>query len=334
MRVLITGGAGFLGSNLCERLLNEGHDVLVVDNLLTGKLDNIQHHIGKSNFSFAACGIETKAFLDACESTSARFNRIYHLACPTGVPNIEILGEEMLAACSDGTRQVLKVAVSHGAELLFTSSSEIYGEPLQTPQGEDYTGNVDPIGPRARYEEGKRFSETLVAHFVHRYGLRAMTVRLFNVYGPRMSTDDTRVVPCFMKQALTNAPLTVQGEGNQSRTMCFVTDILDGFEAVLTNGFPGEIYNLGSDQSVTMRELADMVIDITGAKSGIVSVPRPAHDHSSRMPVLKKIHSLGWRRKVDLPVGLMATLDYFKAQLAPSSDVGWKESVPSLAHSN
>ncbi len=195
MKILITGGAGFLGSNLTKRLLNEGNRVLVVDNLLTGNLDNVKHLESNKNFEFYNCGIETNEFLKLCENSGNDFDRVYDLACPTGVPNIETLGQEMILACSTGTMNVLEVAKKSKAKFFFTSSSEVYGEPLVTPQHEGYTGNVETMGFRANYEEGKRFSETLVVHYVKAHGVDGVMVRLFNVYGPNMHISDSRVFP-------------------------------------------------------------------------------------------------------------------------------------------
>lgn len=319
MNILITGAAGFLGSNLSDRLLAEGHKVWGVDNFLTGSTENIEHLKTNPNFAFLECGIEDKAFTTFCENVGVKFDRIYNLACATGVPNIQILSDEMLLACSIGTRNVLEVAKEHGAKFLLTSSSEIYGEPLITPQGEDYTGNVDTLGIRANYEEGKRFSETLVAHYARKYGVQAVMVRLFNAYGPNMAIRDQRVIPRFVTQAIKGEPLTVQGDGSQRRTLCFVTDILDGFEAVITQGVPGQAYNLGSDQEVTIKQFANKVLELSGSKSELSYVERPSHDHSARMPILDKIHALGWSQKVDLDTGLSQTIENFRTRLTNNS---------------
>jgi len=315
MNILITGAAGFLGSHLSARLVAAGHKVWAVDNLTTGQISKLDPLRDNPNFIFERCGIETPEFMKFCDAADVKFDRVYDLACPTGVPNIQKLGREMIEACSVGTWQVLEVAAKSGADFLLTSSSEIYGEPLVSPQSEEYTGNVDPLGPRANYEEGKRFSETLVKWFADNKGLPAKIVRLFNVYGPNMGLTDTRVVPQFGAQALTGQPLTVHGDGSQSRTLCFVDDILDGFELVISKGVPGNVYNLGSDRSLTMRQLAELIIELTNSSSPIISVPRASHDHSGRMPVLDKIRALGWNEKVDLKDGLSLTLDHFKNRL-------------------
>lgn len=221
----------------------------------------------------------------------------------------------MLLASSIGTWQVLRLAVEHGSELLFTSSSEIYGEPLVFPQKESYEGNVDPIGPRANYEEGKRFSETLVAWFASHYGLKAKMVRLFNVYGPRMSFSDTRVVPRFGWQALNHLPITLHGNGDQARTLCYMEDILDGLQLVIEKGVPGEVYNLGSDQALKIKDLAMLILKLTNSSSEITIVPRAVHDHSSRLPDLRKIQALGWKSKISLEQGLTQTLQAFKDRI-------------------
>lgn len=331
MNILITGGAGFLGSNLTGRLLAAGHKVWVVDNLLTGHTENLEAFSHNPNFKFLQAGVETADFVNFGQTISVKFDQIFHLACATGVPNIQLLGEEMLLACSLGTLNVLRLAHQHQARLLFTGSSEAYGDPLKTPQAETYTGNVDPTGLRANYEEGKRFSETLVVHFVRRYQLQAVIVRLFNVYGPNMAMEDMRVIPRFVTQALTGQPLTVQGDGSQSRTLCFVSDILDGLETVINKGTAGEVYNLGSDQSITMKDFATEVIKLSGSPSAIEYVPRPAHDHASRMPVLDKIRALGWNNQVDLTTGLETTIADFRRRLefklGPRLDLAEEEGV-------
>src|SRR3989344_6959925 len=210
-KILVTGGAGFIGSNLVAHLLSQEHEVTVVDNLLTGNRVNILPFLERESFKFYEMGTETPAFKKALESVKS--DEIYHLACPTGVPNIQNLGEEMVDACSTWTKQVLQLAQSSEASFLYTSSSEIYGNPTVFPQSESYTGNVHPQGWRANYEEGKRFSETLVSLFVKKYGVRARTVRLFNMYGPNMHLADHRVIPRFVTQALSGKELTVYGDG-------------------------------------------------------------------------------------------------------------------------
>ena len=315
MNILITGAAGFIGSNLSAKLLKDGHKIWAVDNFLTGKPETLDILRENTNFIFAHCGIETEDFLKFCSDQEVKFDQIFDLACPTGVPNIEILGEEMLIACSDGTRNVLKVAQEHDARFLFSSSSEIYGEPEVPAQRETYTGNVDPIGWRANYEEGKRFSETLIMHAVRKHKLKASIVRLFNVYGPKMSLEDSRVIPTFVIQALTGKGLTVHGKGTQIRTMCFVDDLVNGLILVMKKGIAGEAYNLGSDKAISMLDLAKEIILATESESDVIFTPRAEHDHSSRMPVLDKVRALGWDHKVDLQAGLKITIDDFRERM-------------------
>jgi len=320
MKILITGGAGFLGSNLCAVLLAQGHSVVVVDNLLTGVRENISEFESMPNFKFIHVGIETPEFVETFNTdiSKQRFDEIYHLACPTGVPNIELLGEEMVDASSTGTKNVLKIALKNNAKLVFTSSSEVYGDPQVFPQTEEYTGNVHPQGPRANYEEAKRFSESLVALFVQKYGLDAKTLRLFNVYGPKMSIHDTRVVPRFIQQALLNEPLTVHNNGNQQRTMCHVSDLVDGLQRVMRKGKTGEVYNIGSDEELTMHALAEKIIQLTGSSSKIMFIEGFSHDHKGRKPRLEKIYALGWNMKTNLNDGLLQTVRYFKGKTLSS----------------
>jgi nucleoside-diphosphate-sugar epimerase len=260
-------------------------------------------------------GIETPEFVEEFLTKDTHsFDYIYNLACPTGVPNIEYLGEEMIDTCSTGTKNVLKLAQKNKAKFLFTSSSEVYGDPEVFPQAENYTGNVDPQGVRANYEEGKRFSESLVALFVRKYAVNAKTVRLFNVYGPYMSLKDQRVIPRFVQQALRNEPLTLHNNV-ALRTMCYVDDIVRGLQIVIEKGEPGAIFNLGSDQEVTMKELAEKVINATESESPISYVPGHTHDHKRRMPDLSRVRALGWNYEIPLNEGLILTIENFKNRL-------------------
>lgn len=322
MNILVTGAAGFIGSNLCHRLVKQGHKVWAVDNFLTGSHDNLDSLKENDNFTFFICGVETDKFAVFCNDTHVKFDQVYHLACPTGVPNIEILGEEIMDVCSVGTKNVLQVAYEHKARLVFTSSSEIYGDPEVFPQSEEYAGRVDPIGWRANYEEGKRFSETWLKLFVKKYGLNASIVRLFNVYGPKMSLLDFRVIPRLATQALSSLPLTVHGQGDQMRTLCFVDDLVNGLLIVMEKGEPGEAYNLGSDKAISIFELAEKVIAASGSSSKILFTPRASHDPNGRMPVLDKVHALGWQQTVSLEEGLKLTIEDFKQRLIKNNSTG------------
>jgi nucleoside-diphosphate-sugar epimerase len=319
MKILITGGAGFVGSNLTKHFLEQGHKVTVVDNLITGQIENIEPFLKMSNFKFFSCSIESKDFTQLFNRSKSCFDQIYHLACPTGVPNIEKLGDEMLSVCSNGTLNVLNLATDIGAKFLFTSSSEVYGQPEVFPQKESYTGNVDTLGARANYEEGKRFSETLVQWFVKSRGLDGRIVRFFNVYGPNMSLNDSRVIPQFATQALTNKFLTLQGDGSQRRTFCYVSEVVEGLKLIMEKGAAGKAYNLGSDKEISMLDLANLIIEVTESASEISFVERPDHDHNSRLPDLKEVKALGWEDKVQLQEGIRRTLDYFKDQTRVNS---------------
>jgi nucleoside-diphosphate-sugar epimerase len=316
MKALITGGAGFLGSNLSADLLKNGYEVVVVDNFSTGSRANIDRLKTMPNFTFFEMCIVSPQYKETFNGNKKwKFDEVYHLACPTGVPNIEKLGEEMMDVCSLGTKNVLETALKSGARLVFTSSSEIYGDPEISPQSEEYTGNVHPQGPRANYEEGKRFSETLVQLYVQKYGLNARTLRLFNVYGPNLNVTDTRVIPTFIQSALQNKSLPVHGDGSQRRTLCFVSDLVSGLQITIKKGKSGEIYNIGSDEEITMANLAKKVIEITASKSVIKFTSGFSHDHKFRMPNLEKIHSLGWKRKIRLEEGLKKTAEYFRRRM-------------------
>lgn len=313
MKILITGGAGFIGSHLTLELLNKGHHVTVVDNLITGSRQNLQGFLGHRNFKFFLTAVDSPRFLKIFARPRAGvFNQIYHLACPTGVPNIQKLGEEMLRACSVGTWNVLRLAHKMHAKFLLASSSEIYGQPQVFPQNERYCGQVDPLGPRANYEEGKRFAETLTKWFVTYYGLDAKIVRLFNVYGPGMTRADQRVVPRLVCQALSNQPLLVHGSGRQRRTFCYITDVVRGLRLVMAQGLAGEAYNLGSNTEISIKHLAQIILRLTGSTGRIQFTARPPADHMSRLPDLRKIRALGWQPKVPLKLGLKLTIKDFQ----------------------
>src|SRR3990167_7366280 len=246
MRILVTGGAGFIGANLCQRLLEQNHEVIAVDNLITSDGSNLKRLQSFPNFTFFKHDI-IKPFPRKLTTNNSQLTTIYHLACPTGVPNLTKLAEEMLLTCSRGTRNVLELVRLHQAQFLVTSSSEVYGNPLVSPQTENYTGNVDPIGIRSPYEEGKRFSESLIQMYVRKYNVNAKIVRVFNTYGNYMSSGDSRVIPRFLNQALNGKSLTVEGKGLQTRTFCYIDDLVDGLITVMEKGKKGEVYNLAND---------------------------------------------------------------------------------------
>lgn len=300
MHILVTGAAGLIGSNLCKKLLENGQEVVGVDNLITGSPQNIMKLRKYQKFKFIKH--------DITKPLPNNFELIYHLACPTGVPNLGPLAEEMLLTCSEGTRNILELAKSHHAKVLFTSSSEVYGDPQVFPQDESYTGNVDPVGFRSPYEEGKRFAESLIAMYVRKYKINAKIVRVFNTYGPGMATGESRVIAKFLRQALSGKPLIVQGKGKQKRTFCFMDDLVDGLILVMEKGQSGEVYNLGSDKEISIIKLAKLIIKLTSSKSLIEWMERPSHDHQARLPSLKKVKKLGWKLRTSLEDGLRKTI--------------------------
>lgn len=311
--IMITGGLGFLGSHLAKRLLERGENVIIVDNLVTGQDRFISQFKKYKNCTIHTIGIETKAFeTKFINNKKIKIDMIYDMACPTGVPNIQKLGIEMVEACSTGTKNVMELAKAQKATVVYNSSSEIYGDPLVYPQSETYTGNVDPLGWRAFYEEGKRFSETLCKLYAEKFGVQVKIVRLFNVYGEHMEPTEQRVLPRFISNALKNKPIPVHDDGKQGRTMCYVEDTLDGIELVMKKGKKGEAYNLGSDESISMKDLAEMVIKNTNTKSKISFTKGMPSDHKGRMPDLTKIHKLGWKQKTSFQEGLEKMINFYK----------------------
>lgn len=313
MNILITGGAGFIGSNLVNRFLSEGKTVYVVDTMITGSKEHVTKHINNPNFHFFNSPIETNEFFEQFQNID--LDRIYNLACPTGPPNIKLLGEEMINACTIGLQNTLKLACKKLARYVYTSSAEIYGKPLSFPQAETDLGLVDPQGWRANYEEGKRIGETILAMYVDKYDVDARTVRFFNAYGPGMSLTDTRVAPRFIVQALRGEDITVQGDGKQARTMCYVDDSVNGLILALESGQKRGIYNVGGETETTVIEFAELVIKLTGSTSKIVHVERPNHDSDKRVPDTTKIKSLGWSQTIELEEGVRRMIEDFKIRM-------------------
>jgi dTDP-glucose 4,6-dehydratase len=316
VNALVTGGAGFIGRHLVRALLREGHEVTAIDNLCTSDPADLEDLLGTPGLSFHRGDIRESSGL-AAAATGRRFDEIYHLACPTGVHNLGSMALEMAEACFMGSRNVLELAREHGARALLTSSAEVYGNPQVMPQPESYAGNVDPLGPRKGYEEGKRVAESLFAIHHERFGTRAHICRVFNTYGPGMALFETRVIPAFVRAALQGEPLAVHGDGSQSRCHTYVSDMVDGILAVMRLGKPGRPYNLGSQRQVDVLSLARLVIERTGSSSGIRHVDRPAHDHDQRLPDTSRARTeLGWRPAVSLEQGIEATAADFRARLA------------------
>lgn len=308
--ILITGGAGFIGANLSKKLLDAGHRVTAIDNLITSNGENIKALSKNPNFKFIKHDI-TRPFSSIVNGQLSMVNKIYHLACPTGVSNLIKFSEEMLLACSIGTKNVLDLALKNRAKLIFTSSSEVYGNPEKFPQNENYSGNVNTVGIRSPYEEGKRFSESLMIMYVRKYKLNACIARVFNTYGPLMSLNDSRVIPKFLNQIYKNLPLTVEGKGKQTRTFCYINDLVNALTLLMEKGEKGEVYNAGSDIEISILELAKLVLFIIGSNNKIVFVKRPSHDHNRRIPDLAKINKLGWHDQAKLEEGLRKTIQWF-----------------------
>lgn len=308
-RVLVTGGAGFIGSHLCERLLNDGYEVLCVDNFYSSSKDNIAHLLSNPRFELTRHDVTFPLYVEVDE--------IYHLACPASPIHYQRDPVQTTKTAVHGSINMLGLAKRTGAKILLTSTSEVYGDPLVHPQTEDYWGNVNPIGPRACYDEGKRAAETLFFDYYRQHELRIKVVRLFNTYGPRMHPQDGRVVSNFIMSALTNKPLTVYGEGQQTRSFCYVDDLIDGLVAMMNSDdtVTGPI-NLGNPGEFTIAELANLVIEHTGVNPGIDYLPLPVDDPVRRQPDITRAKTtLGWEPTIPLVEGLTRTIEYFRTSV-------------------
>lgn len=308
-QALVVGGAGFIGSNLCRTLVRQGYVVDCVDNLITGCIEAIQPLRANPRFRFLKLDITESAFSSA--ALARRYDEIYHLACPTGVPNIAILGEEMIQTCSVGTDNVLRVASAHDARVVFASSAEVYGDPQQFPQNEGYCGNVDPVGPRSAYEEGKRFGESLTRLYASKYNVDAKIVRIFNTFGVGMRLSDSRVIPSFLRCLQAGRALTIYGDGQQTRTHLYVDDLLDGIRLVCEAGASGEVYNIGGREPLTILELIEILRATTPLPIETVHLPHFIEDHNGRQPKTDKVTELGWRQRVSIQEGLRRMLASF-----------------------
>ena len=305
-RVLVTGGAGFLGSHLCEKLLNRNYDVLCVDNFFTGSKDNIRHLLGNPHFELIRHDVTFPLYVEVDE--------IYNLACPASPIHYQYDPVQTTKTSVHGAINMLGLAKRVKAKILQASTSEVYGDPEVHPQTEDYWGRVNPIGLRACYDEGKRCAETLFFDYFRQYGLRIKVARIFNTYGPGMQPNDGRVVSNFIMQALTNTPITIYGKGEQTRSFCYVDDLVDGL--ILLMESPDELtgpVNLGNPGEFTILELAEQVIVQTGSKSKIIFNPLPSDDPKQRKPDITLARTqLRWEPKIDLRAGLRDTIAYFK----------------------
>ena len=308
-RALVTGGAGFLGSHLCDRLLNDGYSVICVDNYYSSTKENFAHLLDNPRFEVIRHDVTFPLYIEVDE--------IYHLACPASPIHYQRDPVQTTKTAVHGSINMLGLAKRTGAKILLTSTSEIYGDPLVHPQTEDYWGNVNPIGPRACYDEGKRAAETLFFDYHRQHYLKIKVVRLFNTYGPRMHPHDGRVVSNFVVSALTGKPITIYGEGQQTRSFCYVDDLIDGLIAMMNSAdeVTGPI-NLGNPGEFTIAELAAEVIKQTGVNPGIEYLPLPPDDPTRRQPdITRAKQTLGWEPTIELESGLAKTIEYFRATL-------------------
>lgn len=305
-RILITGGAGFLGSHLCERLIKDGHDVLCVDNFFTGNKTNIAHLIGNPYFELMRHDVTFPLYVEV--------DQIYNLACPASPVHYQFDPVQTTKTSVHGAINMLGLAKRVKARIFQASTSEVYGDPVVHPQPEGYWGNVNPIGPRSCYDEGKRCAETLFFDYYRQHNLDIKVARIFNTYGPRMHPNDGRVVSNFIVQALKGEDITIYGDGQQSRSFCFVDDMIEGFVRLMNspNGLTGPV-NLGNPGEYTMLELAETILKLSGSSSKLVNKPLPQDDPRQRQPDIALAQSaLGWCPKVNLEDGLNETIEYFR----------------------
>jgi dTDP-glucose 4,6-dehydratase len=313
MRILVTGGAGFLGSHLCDRLLAEGHDVIAMDNLITGSTDNIAHLAGNARFHFVLHDVTHYIYL------KGPLDAILHFASPASPVDYLELPIQTLKVGSLGTHNALGLALAKGARFLLASTSEVYGDPTIHPQPESYWGNVNPIGPRGVYDEAKRFAEAMTMAYQRSHGVQTRIVRIFNTYGPRMRLDDGRVVPNFIGQALRGEPLTVYGDGRQTRSFCYVSDLVDGIYRLLLSE-ELEPVNIGNPAELTIGDFAEVINRLTSNAAGIRNEPLPVDDPKQRQPDITKARAqLGWEPQVNLEQGMQRTIDWFAERLGKAA---------------
>jgi len=314
-RAVVTGGAGFLGSHLCDHLLTKGYDVLCLDNLLTGNTDNIAHLAGNPRFKFVRHDVTEYMFVEG------PVHAVLHFASPASPVDYLEMPIQTLKVGSLGTHKALGLAKAKKARFLLASTSEVYGDPLLNPQPESYWGNVNPIGPRGVYDEAKRFAEAMTLAYRRYHGLDTRIVRIFNTYGPRMRPQDGRVVSNFIVQALQKKPLTIYGEGNQTRSFCYVSDLINGIVRLLEVENSKEVempVNIGNPEERTVRYLAELVLKLTGSSSTIVKEPLPTDDPRVRCPDITRAKKLlGWQPEYLVDRGLGPTIDYFKRIVTP-----------------
>ena len=310
MRVLVTGGAGFIGSHLSDFLLAKGEEVLCMDNLLTGTVENIAH-IRNARFTFVEHDVTNYIYV------AGPLDYVLHFASPASPVDYQQLPIQTLKVGALGTHNALGLAKEKGARFLLASTSEVYGDPLVHPQREEYWGNVNPVGPRGVYDEAKRFAEAITMAYHRYHGLNTRIARLFNTYGPRMRLNDGRAIPAFITQALSGHPLTVYGDGSQTRSFCFIEDMVEGIWGLMQSGGT-EPVNLGNPQEMSLLELAKKILALTGSSSEIVFNPLPVDDPKVRQPDIARARALlGWEPRVELDEGLRRTIDWFRQKLNP-----------------
>jgi dTDP-glucose 4,6-dehydratase len=309
-RILVTGGAGFIGSHLCERLLAESNDVICIDNFLTGSPDNIAPFLGNQRFQFIQQDITGFIYVPG------KLDAILHFASPASPIDYLELPIQTLKVGSLGTHKVLGLAKAKKARILLASTSEVYGDPLVHPQKEDYWGNVNPIGPRGVYDEAKRFAEALTMAYQRTHGVKTRIVRIFNTFGPRMRKEDGRVVPNFIAQALRGEDVTVYGDGGQTRSFCYVTDLVEGILRLLWSEYPTPV-NIGNPREMTVLQFAKLIIELTGSKSAIVHQPLPVDDPKVRQPDITLARRVldDWQPVVSVEDGLERTIEYFQGRM-------------------
>jgi len=314
MRIVVTGAAGFLGSHLCEQLLETGHEVIGMDNLLTGTTDNIAHLAGNPRFRFVKHDVTEYIFVDG------KVDAVMHFASPASPIDYLEMPIQTLKVGSLGTHKTLGLAKEKKARFLLASTSEVYGDPLVNPQPETYWGNVNPIGPRGVYDEAKRFAEAMTMAYRRYHHVDARIVRIFNTYGPRMRPNDGRVVSNFIVQALEGKPLTIYGDGSQTRSFCYASDLVDGILKLLFAAPSAELdmpVNIGNPEERTVKDLAQKVLALTGSSSAITSRELPIDDPKVRRPDIARARTiLGWMPKVDIDQGLQLTIEYFRKKIA------------------
>jgi dTDP-glucose 4,6-dehydratase len=306
-RTLITGGAGFIGSHLCDRFIAEGHGVICMDNFLTGRPDNVAHLIGHPNFMLVQHDVTNFIYV---EDT---LDYVLHFASPASPIDYLKLPIQTLKVGALGTHKALGLAKAKGARLLLASTSEVYGDPMVHPQDEAYWGNVNPVGLRGVYDEAKRFAEAITMAYHRYHGVETRIVRIFNTYGPRMRLDDGRALPTFMGQALRGEPITVFGDGSQTRSFCYVDDLVEGIYRLLMSDEPNPV-NLGNPDEITIRDFADEIVRLTGSKSRVTYKALPLDDPKVRQPDIAKAQGiLGWEPRVPVREGVARTIEYFRS---------------------